>query len=339
MTGNSAINHFKANQFTGNTFRFLFFQHRTVDKILALHKLSDPSQSGFYRRSRIIQIIAIQTEAHFQPERITGTQTDRFNAILFTSFKNSLPYRISRRRIEIKLKTSRTGITRIGDNHILFTCKRSNLKCIIRNSSKINIRQLLQNRNSLRTLYSKLSYVIRRIFQLGSLRIVRNTPVPVFFHIGSIHHQHVFFRFILINQQIIYNPPILIRKTSILYFTRSQCRHIVRCYFLQKGQRLRSFHPKFSHVRYIKYTDTLTNSYVFINDAGVFNRHIITCKLVHFSTKCYMFLCKRSGFHYFKVLSFKYQVLSITGAYRLFIWKPPVLLFLRSLSLLSPYSG
>lgn len=178
-----------------------------------------------------------------------------------------------------------------------------------------------------------------RIFQLGSLRIVRNTPVPVFFHIGSIHHQHVFFRFILINQQIIYNPPILIRKTSILYFTRSQCRHIVRCYFLQKGQRLRSFHPKFSHVRYIKYTDTLTNSYVFINDTGVFNRHIITCKLVHFSTKCYMFLCKRSGFHYFKVLSFKYQVLSITGAYRLFIWKPPVLLFLRSLSLLSPYSG
>ena len=32
-------------------------------------------------------------------------------------------------------------------------------------------------------------------------------------------------------------------------------------------------------MRYIKYTDTLTNSYVFINDAGVFNRHIITCKL------------------------------------------------------------
>ena len=68
----------------------------------------------------------------------------------------------------------------------MVTCKRSNLKCIIRNSSKINIRQLLQNRNSLRTLYSKLSYVIRRILQLGSLSIVRNTPVPVFFHIGSI---------------------------------------------------------------------------------------------------------------------------------------------------------
>ena len=61
--------------------------------------------------------------------------------------------------------------------------------------------------------------------------------------------------------------------------------------------------------RHIKYTDTLTNSQMFVNDTGVLNRHIITCKLVHLSTEHDMFLCKRSGFHYFKVLSIN-QVLS-----------------------------
>ena len=54
----------------------------------------------------------------------------------------------------------------------------------------------------------------------------------------------------------------------------------------------------------IEYTDTLTNSYVFINDTGVFNRHIITCKLLHYSAQRYMFLYKRSGFHY--LLSIKF---------------------------------
>ena len=145
MAGNPAVNLFKTNQFTGNTFHFLFFQQRTVDKILTFHKLSNPAQSGFYRRSSIIQVITIQTEAHFQPKCITSSQTDRFNAVFLTSFKNRFPYTISNRRIEIKFETSRTGITRIGDYHILFTCKRSNFKCIIWNRSKINVRQLLQS--------------------------------------------------------------------------------------------------------------------------------------------------------------------------------------------------
>ena len=62
-----------------------------------------------------------------------------------TCLEHGIPYLHRRFGIEIKLKTSRTGITRIGDYHILFTCKRSNFKCIIWNRSKINVRQLLQS--------------------------------------------------------------------------------------------------------------------------------------------------------------------------------------------------
>ena len=48
--------------------------------------------------------------------------------------------------------------------------------------------------------------------------------------------------------------------------------------FWVKGPQALAFLQKITsnNVRYIKYTDTLTNSYVFINDTGVFNRHIIT---------------------------------------------------------------
>ena len=60
---------------------------------------------------------------------------------------------------------------------------------------------------------------------------------------------------------------------------------------------MRTFHPKFSHVGDVKHTDTLTNSKMFINDTGLFDRHIVSRKFVHLSSQRDVRFCKWSGFH------------------------------------------
>ena len=236
MTGNSTVHHFKTDQFTDSTFRFLLFKHRTIDKVLTFSKLGNPPQTGFNRRCRIIQIIAIQAEAHFQTKRIACTQANRLDAKFFTCLKHGIPNLHGSFGIEVKLKTSCTGIAGIGNNHIFLTGKLTMRKGVIRQFRQVYTRQFLQSKNGFRSLYGKLSHVVGSIFQFSTFGIVRNAPVPVFFYIRSIHYQQVFLRFIMINQQVIYNTAFFVRKTGILHLARSQGSYIIGSHFLKKSQ-------------------------------------------------------------------------------------------------------
>jgi len=60
-------------------------------KVLAVHKFSDPSQSGFNRRRSIVQVITVQTESHFKTKSITRTKPYRFYAKLSSGFKKLHP--------------------------------------------------------------------------------------------------------------------------------------------------------------------------------------------------------------------------------------------------------
>ena len=170
-------------------------------------------------------------------------------------------------------------------------------KSIVRKLGKIDRRQLLQRLNSFRPLHCELRHAVGCIFEFSSLRIMGHTPVPVLLYVGSIDNQQVFLGFILINKQVVHNASILVWKTGVLHLTGSKRRHIIRSHFLQKVRCMRTFHPKLSHVGDIEHTDTLTNSEMFIDDAGIFNRHIVSRKFVHLSPQRDMCFCKRSGFH------------------------------------------
>ncbi|MPN15193.1 hypothetical protein SDC9_162522 [bioreactor metagenome] len=91
----------------------MFLEHGTIDEVFTLYKLGNPTQSRFNRRSRIINVIAVQTEAHLQTKRIAGTQSHGLDSKLLPRFKNSIPYSICMLGIEIEFKTTGTRIAGI----------------------------------------------------------------------------------------------------------------------------------------------------------------------------------------------------------------------------------
>ena len=137
MTGNAAVNHFKTYQLAGHAFLLLLLQLGAVDEVLAFHEFGNPTQSSLDGRGRIVQIIAIQAEAHLQAERVTRPQSNRFDAKLGTSLEDGLPNLHGCLRVEIKLKATGTGIAGIGNNHIRLTGKLTMCEVIVGNGRQI----------------------------------------------------------------------------------------------------------------------------------------------------------------------------------------------------------
>ena len=133
---------------------------------------------------------------------------------------------------------------------------------------------------------------------------MQHTPIPVFLNIRGINYQEILLRIILIHQQIVYDTPFFIREASILHFTGSKCSYIIRSHFLKKSQCIRTFHPEFTHMRYIKYTNSIAHRKVFVDDTCILNRHIISSKLMHLSTQCNMLVGKWSGFHDLRFMNY-----------------------------------
>ena len=66
VTGNTFVYQLEGTQLAANAFFLLAFQFGAIGEVLAFGELGDPTQTGFDRRSRVVEIVAIQTEAHFQ---------------------------------------------------------------------------------------------------------------------------------------------------------------------------------------------------------------------------------------------------------------------------------
>ena len=62
----------------------------------------------------------------------------------------------------------------------------------------------------------------------------------------------------MIDQKVVHNASIFIWEAGILYFPRCEGSYVIGSHFLQKVQSMGTFHPKFSHVWDVEYTDTLT---------------------------------------------------------------------------------
>ena len=124
-----------------------------------------------------------------------------------------------------------------------------------------------------------------------------HAPIPIFGDVTRIDNQKVFFRFIMIDQQVVHDTALVIRKASILSFADRQHGSVVRGNALDKSQRIRTFYPKLAHVGDIEHTHTIHNGHVFVDNTGVFDRHVETCKFMHFGTECNVHIGKRSCFH------------------------------------------
>ena len=152
-----------------------------------------------------------------------------------------------------------------------------------------------------------------------------HTPVPVFFYISCIDHQHIFIGFIKIDKQVIDDTSGFIRETSVLHFSRSKYSRIIGCNLLNKLECMRSLHPKFSHMGNIEYSYRLTDCMVFIKNTRILDRHVITSKFMHFGTESNMLLGKRSSFHQIECLRLIFYIITTDSSLfcknRRLIWK------------------
>ena len=121
--------------------------------------------------------------------------------------------------------------------------------------------------------------------------------VPILVDIGRIDYEQISFGIDPVNQQVVHDTALVIRKASILSFADRQHGSVVRGNALDKSQRIRTFYPKLAHVGDIEHTHTIHNGHVFVDNTGVFDRHVETCKFMHFGTECNVHIGKRSCFH------------------------------------------
>src|SRR6185312_2162284 len=89
VTGDSLFFHNKADQPLSGTGGLLFFEDVTRGKNFG--ELRDPAQTGFERSGRIVDVVAVQTVAHFQAKRIPGAETDGFQPLRAARFKKFVP--------------------------------------------------------------------------------------------------------------------------------------------------------------------------------------------------------------------------------------------------------
>ena len=171
-------------------------------------------------------------------------------------------------------------------------------KVVVRNLSQVDVGQLLQCSHRLGALYSQLGHAVAGVLQLSTIGIVAHTPVPVLLNIGSIHHKQVLLRLVVIDNEVVHNPPLFVGETAVLCLPEGKGSHVVRRNFLQERQSVRTFHPELAHVRNVEYPHGVAHRHVFIDDARIFDRHVVSRKLVHLSTQRDMFLSKRSCLHF-----------------------------------------
>ena len=267
MTGDSLLRQLKRTELTSNALFFLALQLSSVGELLAIHEFRDPTQTSLDRRGRIVEVIAIEAEAHLQTQCVTCAQTNRLDTLRLTCLEDRIPDGHSIFQMEIELKTSCSRITCIRNDYLLATRKLTSREGVIGNRREIHRCQTLQYLQRLRTLDSQLTCLGGSVLQLSAHRIVAVTPCPIFVDISGIDHQKVFLRLIVINQQVINNSSRLIGEAGILCLTQRQLRGIIRGNALDKSQCIRTLHPKLTHVRDIKHTHAINNGHVLINNS------------------------------------------------------------------------
>ena len=305
VTWNTPFNQLKAYQTTFGTLCFLFGVVFTVDKIFAIDKFGDPTQPGFDRGGGVVDIVAVEAEAHLQTQCVARTQTDIFQSHVSTRFPESGPQLVGVFVGYIDLAATCTGITGCRNNGILNAGHFGLDKGVVGEVLHIGFRaELLNNLHRQRTLNRQLGNLIRSVVKLFARGETERFALfakvfPILVRVGSVDYQQKGFGIDAVNQNVIDNTSTTIRQAGVLYLAIVERCYIVRGDMLQKINGTRTFDPNLAHVADIEYTGLFSNRVVFIVDAAELNGHVVSRKFCHAGTVFDMILGKRGGFHMF----------------------------------------
>ena len=138
MSGYAFIDHFQTAEFLLYSFLFLLFQQSSAGEIFAGQEFGNPAQTGFQRTGVIVNIVAVQTKTHFQPQGIAGSQSYGLNAVFSTGFENSLPELRTLFGLKIEFKTACARIACVGDQDIVYTGHFAVSEMIVRNGFEVD---------------------------------------------------------------------------------------------------------------------------------------------------------------------------------------------------------
>ncbi len=111
-------------------------------------------------------------------------------------------------------------------------------------------------------------------------------PVPVLFDVGGIDDQHIgLVLFEAIHDQVVHDPAGLVGKGAVLRLTGRQFRGIVGGDALDQVQGMFAFHDELAHMADIEDPGVCADGLVFVVDAAVADRHIVTGEFGHFCAK------------------------------------------------------
>ena len=85
----------------------------------------------------------------------------------------------------------------------------------------------------------------------------------------------------MVDEQIVYDTTIRAAQKCVPGEPNGELTHIGGGDVLQKCERVLAFDPKFTHVTHIEDAGPFTHRAVFVDDAGVLDRHIPTAELDH----------------------------------------------------------
>ena len=85
---------------------------------------------------------------------------------------------------------------------------------------------------------------------------------------------------------IVDDSALFVGEIAVLRLPHRQRSDIVRRHFLKQFERFRPFDPDFAHVRDVENAHALAYGLMFFDNSGIFDRHVISGKLMHLRTQC-----------------------------------------------------
>src|SRR5690606_25447550 len=123
MAWYSFVYHLEADEFFLNALFLLFLDKGLVGKLLC--ELGDPAQSGFEWRCGVVNVVAIQAEAHLQAQCVTRTQPDGFDVKCLPGIYDGVPYFLSVFLMDIHFKATRAGVSGVGEYDVFYSGQRA----------------------------------------------------------------------------------------------------------------------------------------------------------------------------------------------------------------------
>ena len=301
MARNATVDQSESDQLALHPFGLDPFHAVAVDELLALGELGDPAQSRFERRSSVVDIVAVEAESFFQPQRVAGTQSDVFQSVLLAGLPQRLPQPVGVGVVGVDLAAARAGVPRDREDS-LAARDLGLFEGVVGHLLDGMIDQLLCDLHRQRPLYGQLADVVRSVFQFGARPHPEGFALaadvgPVLVGVGRIDTEHVFLVRELVDQNVVHDAAPSVGHAGVLHLARKEFGHVVGGDALQQIERLGALDPDFAHVAHVEDARALTHGEVFVVDAREFDGHVVSREFGHLRAGRDVILVKSGGFH------------------------------------------